>query len=116
MTEESKEHIKPPRKEKRLELPKTGFVTSLAEDGPEQIVPLGTVVYIGPPLKTVSQFAVFSNGLPESLELARVECPAIGGLIIPTKDLNEATIALKRTGSKESILFEQVKKHLGSEV
>lgn len=112
---EANETDKSTRKDKRSAPPKVDVVKTLAETGPEQIIPLGTVVYVGPAMKTVPQFAVFSNGLPKALEVAKVDCPAIEGLIVPTTRLNEAMVALKQTGSKESILFEQVQNYLGSE-
>lgn len=112
---EANETDKSTRKDKRLAPPKVDVVTTLAETGLEQIIPLGTVVYVGPAMKTVPQFSVFSNGLPKALEVVKVDFPAIEGLIVPTTRLNEATVALKRTGSKESILFEQVQNYLGSE-
>lgn len=115
MSGEANDTRKSTRKEKRSDLPEVKVPATLAESGPEQVVPLGTMVYVGPSLKTVPQFAVFSNGLPESLETATADCPAIQGLIVPTARLHEATVALKRTGSKESILFEQVQNYLGSE-
>ncbi|AYP68501.1 hypothetical protein EalM137_00051 [Exiguobacterium phage vB_EalM-137] len=111
----TQEATKSTRKEKRLDPPKDGVVVTLAETGSEQIIPLGSVVYVGPTLKTVPQFAVFSNGLPKALESLKVNCPAIEGLIVPTARLNNATVALKQVGSKESILFEQVQNYLGSE-
>ena len=111
----TQEATKSTRKEKRLDSPETDISATLADTGPEELIPLGTVVYVGPALKTVPQFAVFSNGLPKALETAKSDCPAIEGLIVPPAGLNEATVALKQMGSKESILFEQVQNYLGSE-
>lgn len=111
----TQEVSKSTRKEKRLDSLETGATATLADTGPEKLIPLGTVVYVGPALKTVPQFAVFSNGLPKALESAKADCPAIEGLIVPPAGLNDAAVALKQTGSKESILFEQVQNYLGSE-
>lgn len=114
-TNETEKKTKTTRKEKRPDLPGVDTIVTLAEEGPENITPLGAVVYVGPAMKTIPQFAVFSNGLPKALENAKADCPAIHGLIVPTSRLNDVTIALKRTGSKESILFKKVQNYLGSE-
>lgn len=115
MTGEANETTKQPRKTKQVEVTKPDDVAGSDAKQTKEPVPSETSVYIGPSLKTVPQFAVFSNGLSDALKAAKEDCPAIGGLIVPTAKLNEATVALKKAGSKESILFEQAQKFLGSE-
>ncbi len=69
----------------------------------------GTVVYCGPPIKSVArQFTAYNNGIPEGLKQAAEKNKILAALIVPLEDLPEAMRQLRQKSGRIHTLYKAV--------
>lgn len=104
-------------KRDRLANLETNVSTSEAYQVAEESV-TETVIYVGESLPNgvLSQYNIFTNGVPTILEEDIKKCPAIKQLMVPISALNETRSQMEKQGSMEHTLNGQILQYvLGSD-
>ena len=71
-----------------------------------------TVVYCGPDIPHVARSFTTYAEIPEALSEEIAKCPTISALIVPISKMAETRRALKKTGTREAILYGHIQKFI----
>lgn len=76
----------------------------------ERKVPM---MYMGPTVGNVlSQYCIFTNGVPKDVEELMEECPAVKNLLIEVSGINAFETAMHEDGSIQSVYYKKVQEYL----
>lgn len=70
------------------------------------------MIYVGPSLErgALTQYKVFSGGLPETLEELKEKYPQLTDLIVPVADLSYTQKRIATPGTFEQVAYESIKR------
>lgn len=70
-----------------------------------------SLIYVGPPVKGLARYSLFTNGYPKIHEEHKANCPAFTAMFIEPKKLPEFEKKISNPNSAESIFYHKVSKY-----